>query len=58
MRGVDTGTAVGKVPSMPDRSSLKFQPLIGGLAPELGWRSLELLKQTMPELKAAIAVLA
>lgn len=46
-----------KVADMPDRSTFSFQPLLGGLAPEEGWRSLELLKQTMPKLKAAIAAL-
>jgi alkanesulfonate monooxygenase SsuD/methylene tetrahydromethanopterin reductase-like flavin-dependent oxidoreductase (luciferase family) len=48
---------LAKVPDMPDRSNFMFQPLLGGLSPEEGWRSLELLKQTMPEVKAAIAAL-
>jgi hypothetical protein len=42
---------------MPDRSTIGFQPLLGGLSPDEGWKSLELLKQTMPGLKAAIAAL-
>ena len=46
---------LAKVPAMPDRSTFLFQPLLGGLSPEEGWDSLELLKQTMPKLKAAIA---
>lgn len=29
-----------------------FHPLLGGLPPEEGWKSLELLKQTMPRIKA------
>lgn len=33
-------------------SGVGFQPLLGGLAPEEGWKSLELLKQTLPKLKA------
>lgn len=33
-------------------ASLGFQPLLGGLAPEAGWQSLELLKQTMPRIEA------
>jgi len=48
---------LAKVPAMPDRSRFSFQPLVGGLSPEEGWKSLELLKQTMPKLKAAIAAL-
>jgi hypothetical protein len=39
-----------------DRSTFGFQPLLGGLSPEAGWKSLELLKKTM-RLKAAIAAL-
>jgi len=42
---------------MPDRSTFTFQPLLGGLSPDQGWKSLELLKQTMPKLQAALAVL-
>lgn len=49
---------LAKVPEMPDRSTFPFQPLLGGLSPDEGWKSLELLKQTMPKLKAAIAALA
>jgi alkanesulfonate monooxygenase SsuD/methylene tetrahydromethanopterin reductase-like flavin-dependent oxidoreductase (luciferase family) len=48
---------LAKVPDMPDRSTIGFQPLLGGLSPDDGWKSLELLKQTMPGLKAAIAAL-
>ncbi len=33
-------------------ASLGFQPLLGGLAPEEGWKSLELLKNTMPGIRA------
>ncbi|MDT5013123.1 MAG: hypothetical protein QOH57_4740 [Mycobacterium sp.] len=51
------GELLAKVPAMPDRSSFPFQPLLGGLSPEEGWKSLELLKETMPDLKAAIAAL-
>jgi hypothetical protein len=46
-----------KVPEMVDRSTVGFQPLLGGLSPEEGWKSLKLLEQTMPKLKAAIAAL-
>jgi hypothetical protein len=48
---------LAKVPAMPDRSTFGFQPLVGGLSPEEGWKSLELLKQTMPKLRAAVAAL-
>ncbi len=46
-----------KVADMPDRSVFSFQPLLGGLSPEEAWKSLELLTQTMPKLKAAVAAL-
>jgi alkanesulfonate monooxygenase SsuD/methylene tetrahydromethanopterin reductase-like flavin-dependent oxidoreductase (luciferase family) len=48
---------LAKVPDMTDRTSFNFQPLLGGLSPAEGWKSLELLKRTMPKLKAAIAAL-
>ena len=53
--GVDQ--VLAKVPAMPDRSTFTFQPLLGGLSPDEGWKSLELLKQTMPKLKAAMSAL-
>jgi hypothetical protein len=43
------------VPPMPHNGSISFQPLLGGLSPEEGWKSLTLLEVTMPRLKAAIA---
>jgi len=48
---------VAKIPDMEDRTSLGFAPLLGGLPPEEGWRSLQLLKKTMPRVKAAISAL-
>jgi alkanesulfonate monooxygenase SsuD/methylene tetrahydromethanopterin reductase-like flavin-dependent oxidoreductase (luciferase family) len=33
--------------------SLSFMPLLGGLAPKIGWESLELLGKIMPRLRAA-----
>ncbi|CDM77416.1 LLM class flavin-dependent oxidoreductase [Mycobacterium marinum] len=48
---------LARVPDMVDRSGFAFQPLLGGLSPEEGWKSLKLLEQTMPKLKAAIAAL-
>lgn len=44
-----------RVQSMPHNGSIRFQPLLGGLSPEEGWKSLKLLEATMPRLKAAIA---
>lgn len=32
--------------------TLSFAPLLGGLSPKVGWKSLELLGKTMPRLKA------
>ncbi|MBO9724733.1 MAG: LLM class flavin-dependent oxidoreductase [Novosphingobium sp.] len=35
--------------------NIGFQPLLGGLSPEEGWKSLRLLEATMPALREAIA---
>jgi alkanesulfonate monooxygenase SsuD/methylene tetrahydromethanopterin reductase-like flavin-dependent oxidoreductase (luciferase family) len=48
---------LAKVPEMLDRSTIGLQPLLGGLSPEEGWKSLKLLERTLPKLKAAIAAL-
>ena len=48
---------LARVPSIEDRQSIGFQPLLGGLDPAEGWKSLKLLEQTMPDLKKAIAAL-
>lgn len=48
---------LARVGEMEDRQTIGFQPLLGGLSPEEGWKSLRLLEQTMPRLKAAIAAL-
>ncbi|QUR69538.1 LLM class flavin-dependent oxidoreductase [Mycobacterium spongiae] len=45
---------IEKLASLPDRGGFSFQPLLGGLSPQEGWKSLELLKSTMPRLKEAI----
>lgn len=46
---------VSRAPALiGDHGGLSFMPLMGGLAPELGWESLELLKAAMPRLEAAI----
>lgn len=44
-----------RVRSMPHSGSIRFQPLLGGLSPEEGWKSLKLLEATMPRLEAATA---
>ena len=44
-----------KLPSLPEHGTISFQPLLGGLAPEDGWKSLKLLEQTLPKIKAALA---
>lgn len=48
---------LANVAGMPDHSRFPFQPLLGGLSPEEGWKSLKLLEETMPKLKSAIAAL-
>lgn len=42
---------VEKVKSLPNHSGISFQPLLGGLSPEEGWKSLRLLEQTLPRIK-------
>ena len=44
-----------KLPSLPEHGTISFQPLLGGLAPEEGWKSLKLLEQTLPDIKAVLA---
>ena len=44
-----------KLPSLPEHGTISFQPLLGGLAPEQGWKSLKLLEQTLPEIRAVLA---
>jgi alkanesulfonate monooxygenase SsuD/methylene tetrahydromethanopterin reductase-like flavin-dependent oxidoreductase (luciferase family) len=46
---------LARIPEMEDRQSIGFQPLLGGLSPEEGWKSLKLLEQVMPDLKRAIS---
>ena len=48
--------SIAKLPEMPDRGTFSFQPLMGGLDPEEGWKSLKLLAQVLPELKARAGV--
>lgn len=44
---------VEKVRGM-EGGNIGFQPLLGGLSPEEGWRSLKLLEETMPRLREAM----
>ncbi|MCX7864149.1 MAG: LLM class flavin-dependent oxidoreductase, partial [Novosphingobium sp.] len=44
---------VEKVRQLPNGASIGFQPLLGGLSPQEGWKSLELLKATLPRIRAA-----
>ncbi|MDG2003647.1 MAG: LLM class flavin-dependent oxidoreductase, partial [Novosphingobium sp.] len=46
---------VEKVRTLPNMGSVGFQPLLGGLSPKEGWKSLELLKKTMPRLRQVVA---
>jgi alkanesulfonate monooxygenase SsuD/methylene tetrahydromethanopterin reductase-like flavin-dependent oxidoreductase (luciferase family) len=43
---------LGYAASLPLPATLGFMPLLGGLAPEAGWRSLHLLEKVMPRLQA------
>jgi len=40
---------------LEDKTSIGLQPLLGGLSPEVGWKSLRLLEAIMPRVRAAIA---
>jgi alkanesulfonate monooxygenase SsuD/methylene tetrahydromethanopterin reductase-like flavin-dependent oxidoreductase (luciferase family) len=42
---------IANIPRVADKGSFGFQPLLGGLPPEEGWKSLELLGATIPRLK-------
>ncbi len=46
---------VEKVRALPDHGSVSFQPLLGGLSPKEGWKSLKLLEKTLPRLRVAAA---
>jgi alkanesulfonate monooxygenase SsuD/methylene tetrahydromethanopterin reductase-like flavin-dependent oxidoreductase (luciferase family) len=42
---------IERVRTLPEGGQVGFQPLLGGLSPEEGWKSLRLLEQTLPRLK-------
>jgi alkanesulfonate monooxygenase SsuD/methylene tetrahydromethanopterin reductase-like flavin-dependent oxidoreductase (luciferase family) len=46
---------VEKVRGLPDHGSISFQPLLGGLSPKEGWKSLKLLEKTLPLLRETIS---
>ncbi|MEO6091394.1 MAG: LLM class flavin-dependent oxidoreductase [Novosphingobium sp.] len=49
---------VERVRTVPDGGQIGFQPLLGGLSPDEGWKSLRLLEQTMPRLRDVTSVAA
>lgn len=46
---------LAKVKDVGDGTNIGFQPLLGGMSPDEGWKSMKLLEQLMPQLKAKIA---
>lgn len=43
---------VARARALPEGGTVGLQPLLGGLSPEEGWKSLKLLEATMPRLRA------
>jgi alkanesulfonate monooxygenase SsuD/methylene tetrahydromethanopterin reductase-like flavin-dependent oxidoreductase (luciferase family) len=43
---------------LPEHGTISFQPLLGGLAPEEGWKSLKLLEKVKPAMQARLAELS
>jgi len=43
---------LARVENAQEHATFGFMPLLGGLPPELGWRSLKLLEKVMPRLRA------
>lgn len=41
---------VERAKTLPETGQFGFQPLLGGLSPDEGWKSLHLLEKTMPRL--------
>ena len=53
------GELVARAPqTVSEFGTVSFMPLVGGLAPEVGWESLELLKGVLPKLKTDQTVAA
>lgn len=40
-----------KMRELPNHAGITLQPLLGGLSPEEGWKSLKLLEQTLPRIR-------
>jgi alkanesulfonate monooxygenase SsuD/methylene tetrahydromethanopterin reductase-like flavin-dependent oxidoreductase (luciferase family) len=47
--------ALARIPSIPDKGGFGIQPLLGGLDPAEGWKSLKLFGQMVPDIRAAVA---
>lgn len=43
---------VEKIRELPNHAGVTLQPLLGGLPPEEGWKSLKLLEETLPRIRA------
>jgi alkanesulfonate monooxygenase SsuD/methylene tetrahydromethanopterin reductase-like flavin-dependent oxidoreductase (luciferase family) len=46
---------IERLAGLPDGGNIGFSPLVGGLSPEEGWKSLELLKKTVPRIRSTLA---
>lgn len=46
-----------RLPALPDHGGISLQPLLGGLDPAEGWKSLKLAGQVLPEMKARLEAL-
>ncbi|MBM3595937.1 MAG: LLM class flavin-dependent oxidoreductase, partial [Alphaproteobacteria bacterium] len=42
---------IERMRSLPNHAGITLQPLLGGLSPEEGWKSLALLKKTLPRIR-------
>jgi alkanesulfonate monooxygenase SsuD/methylene tetrahydromethanopterin reductase-like flavin-dependent oxidoreductase (luciferase family) len=42
---------IDRMRKLPNHAGISLQPLIGGLSPEEGWKSLKLLEETMPRIR-------
>ncbi len=47
---------LAKIPSIGDRGNVGIQPLLGGLDPAEGWKSLKLFGQMLPDIRAAVGM--
>ena len=42
---------IERMRELPNHAGISFQPLLGGLSPEEGWKSLKLLEETLPRIR-------